>query len=119
MARDLNRPGPQNLDLSGDVEDISMGRMNRFGSGSTRDDFYDYDHRFRTFKNDPRNHESCVERRAGQRRDIVELAGMPRRTADTDRRLAHPALDHLRRPRRPRAGPRPFGSAAGRISNMA
>ena len=119
MARDLNRPGPQNLDLSGDVEDISMGRMNRFGSGSTRDDFYDYDHRFRTFKNGPRIMNRAWNGEPVQRRDIVELAGMPRRTADTDRRLAHPALDHLRRQGGPGLGPRPAGSAAGRISNMA
>ena len=47
----------------------------------------------------PRDHGQGVDQPAGQRRHAVDLAGLPGRAADPDRRLAQPALDHLRRER--------------------
>ncbi len=74
------------------------------GSGSTRDDFellgYDYDHRFRTFKNDLEimNRAWTASRSTAVR---CQLAGMQGRPANPDRRLAQPPLDHLCRQRSP------------------
>ena len=46
-----------------------------------------------------------MARRAGQWRHIIPLAGLRRRAADPDGRLAQPALDHLCRKRVPRLDP--------------
>ena len=46
-----------------------------------------------------------VERRAGQRRQTVDVAGLHGRSADPDRGLAQPALDHLRREGNPGLDP--------------
>ncbi len=82
------------------VQALSGNRLRLgVGSGSTRADFEllggDYDQRFRTLRNSLEIMRSGVARRAGQWRHIVAMAGMRRRAADTDRRLAQPALDHL------------------------
>ena len=82
------------------VQALSGGRLRLgVGSGSTRADFEllggDYDQRFRTLTEFARDHAAGVARRAGQWRDVVDLAGLRGRAADPDRRLAQPALDHL------------------------
>ena len=80
------------------LQAMSNNRLILGPRGSMRDDFellgYDYDHRLHVPRRS-RDHGQGVERRAGQWRHLVDLAGVQGRPADLDRRLAQPALDHL------------------------
>src|SRR5712671_2549069 len=104
----LQLPLRNPIELAHRVQSLQAMSNNRLilgvGSGSTRDDFellgYDYDHRFRTFKNDLEimNRAWTASRSTAVR---CQLAGMQGRPANPDRRLAQPPLDHLCRQRSP------------------
>ena len=92
------------------VQALSGGRLVLgIGSGSTRDDFellgYDYDTRFRAFRQAIDTMRKVWNGEPVNGGRLVDVAGLHGRSADPDRGLAQPALDHLRREGNPGLDP--------------
>jgi hypothetical protein len=121
----LQLPLRNPIELAHRVQSLQAMSNNRLilgvGSGSTRDDFellgYDYDHRFRTFKNDL---EIMNRVWNGEPVNGGTLSTWPGCKGGPPILIgAWRSPRWITPPRKPTAGRRPVGSAAGKISNMA
>ena len=95
----LQLPLRHPIELAHRVQSLQALSNNRLmlgvGSGSTKDDFdllgYDYDKRFGILRSSLRAMQAVWRRRLG----TVGLARLHRRSADHDRSVAQPSLDHI------------------------